>query len=70
VNVNLPDSGIIAFVVDSPQTFLVKPDPRAPEKWVVYRQMDREATGGKMHDRAGGASTESKSWGGIKGLFR
>jgi hypothetical protein len=54
----------LVFTVDSPQTFVVKPDPSDSTKWVILRQIDRPSS-----LKAEPQSVESSSWGNIKGLF-
>jgi hypothetical protein len=57
----------LILAVDSPQTFLVRPDPIQSDKWVVFRQIDRPATAARI--QAGELATESFSWGRVKGFF-
>ena len=54
----------LIFTVDSPQTFVVKPDPSDSTQLVILQQIDRR---GNL--KAASLATEGTSWGKIKGLF-
>jgi hypothetical protein len=54
----------LVFAIDSPQTFIVKPDPSDSTKLVLLRQIDWPADG-----KTEPLASENGSWGGIKGLF-
>jgi len=58
------------LAVDSPQTFIVRPDPIQTGKWVLFRQIDRPTSAGMT--QAGDAqapNVESLTLGQIKGYF-
>jgi hypothetical protein len=56
------------LAVDSPQTFIVRPDIE-PEKWSVFRQIDRPAEAARVEDGGPASRVESFSWGRVKGFF-
>jgi hypothetical protein len=61
----------LVLVTDSPQVFLVRPDPADTTLWVVFRQLDRSPapkTSGSDGER-GISSNEDRSWGEIKAEF-
>lgn len=57
------------LAVDSPQLFIVKPDPADTTLWVVWRQFDQPQGFKWATELERAAATEGKSWGQIKGLF-
>jgi len=59
----------LIFAIDSPQTFVVKPDP-ANSLWTLFRQIDRPRTAATPAPSGLAMATESLSWGNLKGLFR
>ena len=59
----------VVYAVDSPQTFLVRPDPIQIGKWVVFRQIDRPLTAVRVPGGDPAARVEGTSWGGVKALF-
>jgi hypothetical protein len=60
------------LVTDSPQVFLVRPDPADTTLWVLFRQLDRPRPA-KTHsggdDERGISSNEERTWGQIKAQF-
>ncbi len=59
----------LIFTVDSPQTFIAKLNA-ADSLWVLWQQIDRPRSAAKADPSGAETSTESKSWGSVKGLYR
>lgn len=60
-------SGIINYIVNSDQVFVVRRDPGGSGRFLIVRQIDQEPINKGRRD---GSTTESESWTGIKNLFR
>ncbi|MFN0152086.1 MAG: hypothetical protein ACKVU1_15400 [bacterium] len=59
----------LIFTVDSPQTFIAKLNT-ADSLWVLWQQIDRPRSAAKTDPSGAETTTESKSWGEVKGLYR
>ncbi|MFN0152088.1 MAG: hypothetical protein ACKVU1_15410 [bacterium] len=60
----------LIYAVDSPQTFVTKPDPADSTLWCLFRQIDRPRSLAKRDAATSATAVESKTWGGLKCLFR
>ncbi len=59
----------LVVTVNSPQFFIVKPDPADPEQWVLFRQIDMPPPSAKRGGAAQPASVEASSWSRVKAYF-
>lgn len=67
---NPTDPDPLILVVNSPQQFIVAPDPADGSKWVLFDQIDKPQPGGVVNSgMLIPSATEQSSWGSIKGLF-
>ncbi|MFN0152090.1 MAG: hypothetical protein ACKVU1_15420 [bacterium] len=65
----------LIFTIDSPQSFVTKPDPADSTLWCLFKQIDRPRS---LAKRDGSMTpltdivpaTEGTTWGKIKGIFR
>ena len=72
VTTDEPGDDDLVRVTDSPQVFLVRPDPADTTLWVLFRQLDRPAPGKMSSDgngERGISSNEVKTWGEVKAEF-
>ncbi|MFN0152089.1 MAG: hypothetical protein ACKVU1_15415 [bacterium] len=60
----------LIFTVDSPQSFVTKPDPADSTLWCLYRQLDRPRSIAERNATIPATATEGTTWGRLKGLFR
>jgi hypothetical protein len=59
----------VTISVLSNQTFIVKPDDADPTKWVLFRQIDREATGKRGAMDLADLADDPTTWGQVKGFL-
>jgi hypothetical protein len=66
---NDPDdpSGLLHFIVESNQIFVVRRDPSGSGRYLVYKQIDQQP-GAKAESKPGTAT--GTSWGSVKSYFR
>ncbi len=62
-------SGYLFLAIQSPQTFIVAPDPASPGDWGLVHHFDRGAAQSRTGGSDGGGAVDA-SWSDLKGLFR
>ena len=68
VEMDIGGKDSFVFVVDSPQTLVVRPDAIQFGKWSIFRQIDRPFIL-RASDDENATQTEGTSWGQVKGFF-